>query len=185
MGETTARRRFLYGASILMGHAAFPEVMAAFQAGGATRPAEGPAGPRGLLNPSEMRTLTALVDVILPATDSPAASAARTHEFVDLALAACASPTVQATLRAGLADLTARGFDALGAERQAELLAERARKDMALPYDESFFKILKDYTLTGYFNSEIGATQALAYEKIPGGYEGDVPLRPGQKAWAL
>jgi glucoside 3-dehydrogenase (cytochrome c) hitch-hiker subunit len=56
---------------------------------------------------------------------------------------------------------------------------------MALPYDQSFFKILKDYTLTGYFLSEIGVTRALAYEKIPGGFQGDLPLQPGQKAWAI
>ena len=56
---------------------------------------------------------------------------------------------------------------------------------MPLPYEQSFFKILKDYTLTGYFMSEVGATQALAYEKVPGGYWGDLPLAPNQKAWAL
>ena len=64
-------------------------------------------------------------------------------------------------------------------------LKARAAQDVALPYDQSFFKILKDYTMTGYFLSEIGATQALAYEKIPGGFQGDLPLRPDQKAWAI
>jgi hypothetical protein len=185
MGEITERRRFLYGASVLMGHAAFPRVLAAFQGGGGRPFTPALARPRGLLSEPEMRTLTALVDVILPATDSPAASAAETHEFIDLALAACASATAQATLRKGLADLAARGFLAMAPEKRAELLAERARSDMPLPYDQSFFKILKDYTLTGYFHSEKGATQALAYDKVPGGYEGDLPLRPGQKAWAL
>ena len=56
---------------------------------------------------------------------------------------------------------------------------------MDLPYDESFFRILKDYTLTGYFLSEVGATQALAYERVPGGFKGDVPLAANQKAWAI
>jgi hypothetical protein len=56
---------------------------------------------------------------------------------------------------------------------------------MALDYDVSFFKLVKDYTMTGYFLSEIGATQALAYEQVPGGYWGDLPLQPGQKAWAI
>jgi len=56
---------------------------------------------------------------------------------------------------------------------------------MAAEYDGSFFKILKDYTLTGYFLSEVGATQALAYERVPGGFWGDLPLKPGQKAWAI
>jgi hypothetical protein len=39
--------------------------------------------------------------------------------------------------------------------------------------------------MTGYFLSETGATQALAYLRIPGGFQGDIPLAPGQKAWAI
>jgi hypothetical protein len=66
-----------------------------------------------------------------------------------------------------------------------ELLKARAAADMELPYDQSFFKILKDYTLTGYFLSETGATQALAYERVPGGFQGDIPLKADQKAWAI
>jgi hypothetical protein len=66
-----------------------------------------------------------------------------------------------------------------------ESLKARAAADIELPYDQSFFKILKDYTLTGYFLSETGATQALAYERVPGGFQGDIPLKADQKAWAI
>ncbi|HAK76772.1 MAG TPA: twin-arginine translocation pathway signal, partial [Runella sp.] len=44
---------------------------------------------------------------------------------------------------------------------------------------------MKELTVTGYFTSEIGATKALEYLPIPGRFEGCVPLKPGQKAWAL
>lgn len=132
-----------------------------------------------------MDRVTILVDLILPATDSPSASAARTHEFIDAAMNACATSKQQSTFRAGLAALAAEGFDKASAEERIALLQQRATKDVALPYDESFFKILKDYTLTGYFHSEIGATQALAYERVPGGYQGDIALAAEQKAWAI
>jgi hypothetical protein len=46
-----------------------------------------------------MATLRALVDVILPATDSPAASAADTHYFIDLAIPACAVSAAQKIVR--------------------------------------------------------------------------------------
>jgi hypothetical protein len=170
----TDRRAFLRGASVLMGHAALGQVMTAF----AAAPAKA-----SFFTESEMRTLTALVDVILPKTDSPAASAAGTHMFIDLAMAACATPAAQKTFRAGLKDLA--GFSTWSSVKQVETLKARAAKDLPLPYDESFFRILKDYTLTGYFLSEIGATQALAYDKIPGGFQGDLPLQPNQKAWTL
>jgi hypothetical protein len=170
----TDRRAFLRGASVLMGHAALGQVITAFA-----------ASPRkaSYFNESEMSTLRALVDVILPATDSPAASAAGTHYFIDLAIPACATPAAQKTFRAGLASFA--GFDALGSDAQVSALKARAQQDVPLPYDASFFRILKDYTLTGYFLSEIGATQALAYERVPGGFQGDLPLKPDQKAWAI
>jgi hypothetical protein len=172
----TDRRTFLRGASVLVGHAALGQVMTAFAA--APRKAT-------FFTADEMDTLTALVDVILPATDSPAASAADTQLFIDLAIPACASPVAQKTFRMGLAAFAQKGFARAGASMQVILLKERAAADIELPYDESFFKILKDYTLTGYFLSEVGATQALAYERVPGGFQGDVPLSANQKAWAI
>ncbi len=48
-----------------------------------------------------------------------------------------------------------------------------------------FFKLMKELTLLGYFTSEIGCIQALAYVEVPGKYEGCVKMTPGQKAWAL
>ncbi len=48
-----------------------------------------------------------------------------------------------------------------------------------------FFKLMKELTLLGYFTSEIGCKQALAYVEVPGKYEGCVKMTPGQKAWAL
>jgi hypothetical protein len=172
----TDRRSFLRGASVLMGHAAFGQVMTAFAA--APRQAT-------FFSDAEMKTLRALVDAILPATDSPAASAADTHYFIDLAIPACASPDAQKTFREGLSSLEKSGFEHLTPDRQAALLKPRAAADMEFEYDRSFFKILKDYTLTGYFLSETGATQALAYERVPGGFQGDIPLAPHQKAWAI
>ena len=170
----TDRRTFLRGASVLMGHAALGQVLTAFA-----------ASPRKAtwFNDAEMRALRALVDVILPATDSPAASAADTHYFIDLAVPACASPAAQKTFRAGLAEFA--GYEKLAPAGQVEKLKARAAADMEPEYDASFFKLLKDYTLTGYFLSDVGATQALAYERVPGGFWGDLPLKPGQKAWAI
>jgi hypothetical protein len=170
------RRAFLRGASVLMGHAAFGQVMTAFAA--APRQATS-------FSDAEMQTLKALVDVILPATDSPAASTADTHYFIDLAIPACATPDAQKAFRAGLGSLMQANFERLPPDKQVALLKARAAADLALAYDQSFFKILKDYTLTGYFLSEVGATQALAYERVPGGYQGDLPLAANQKAWAI
>ena len=51
--------------------------------------------------------------------------------------------------------------------------------------DKPFFQRMKELTVTGYFTSEIGATKALEYLPIPGKFQGCIPLKPNQKAWAL
>jgi Gluconate 2-dehydrogenase subunit 3 len=48
-----------------------------------------------------------------------------------------------------------------------------------------FWRLMKELTLFGYFTSEPGATKALEYVPIPGRYDGCVPLKKGQKAFAL
>jgi len=65
-------------------------------------------------------------------------------------------------------------------EQAGKPMAAKEKKE-ATPY---FFAIARDLTLLGYFTSEIGATQACAYLDIPGHYDGNVPLKPGQKIWA-
>ncbi|MFN9666692.1 MAG: gluconate 2-dehydrogenase subunit 3 family protein, partial [Bacteroidota bacterium] len=47
-----------------------------------------------------------------------------------------------------------------------------------------YFRMMKELTLWGYFTSEIGATQALRYVAVPGKYEGCIPYKKGDKAWA-
>jgi hypothetical protein len=171
----TDRRTFLRGASVLLSSTSLGSVMQAFAAG--------PRQPT-FFSAAAMDRLRALVDVILPATDSPAASTADTHYFIDLAIPACATAAAQKSFREGLAAMGA-DYAKLAPAAQVSRLKARVEKDMALDYEQSFFKILKDYTLVGYFLSEIGATQALAYIGVPGGYQGDLPLAPNQKAWAI
>jgi len=47
-----------------------------------------------------------------------------------------------------------------------------------------YFRMIKELTLLGYFTSEIGQTQALRFNMVPGRYEGCVPYKKGDKAWA-
>jgi len=47
-----------------------------------------------------------------------------------------------------------------------------------------YFRMVKELTLLGYFTSEIGATKALRYVAVPGRFDGCVPYKKGDKAWA-
>jgi len=48
-----------------------------------------------------------------------------------------------------------------------------------------YFRMMKELTLLGYFTSEVGATKALRYMETPGRYDGCMPYKKGDKAWAL
>jgi len=47
-----------------------------------------------------------------------------------------------------------------------------------------YFFMMKQLTMLGYFTSKAGMTQALRYEPVPGRYDGCVPYKKGDKAWA-
>lgn len=47
-----------------------------------------------------------------------------------------------------------------------------------------YFFMMKQLTMLGYFTSKPGMTQALRYEPVPGRYDGCIPYKKGDKAWA-
>jgi hypothetical protein len=47
-----------------------------------------------------------------------------------------------------------------------------------------YFQMMKELTLLGYFTSEIGCTKARRYVERPGSYNGDLPYKKGDKAFA-
>ena len=136
---------------------------------------------------AEQRTLLAeAADTILPATDTPGAKAAGVEQFIVRMLRDCYRLEDQEKFYAGLARLDAdsqarhgKSFTALDAPTRNEVMRQTAKDNKA------FFLLLKELTVAGYFTSEIGATKALEYLPIPGRFQGDLPLKPEQKAWAI
>jgi hypothetical protein len=47
-----------------------------------------------------------------------------------------------------------------------------------------YFTMMKQLTMLGFFTSKQGMTQAMRYEPVPGRYDGCVPYKKGDKAWA-
>ncbi|GAB2833734.1 gluconate 2-dehydrogenase subunit 3 family protein [Ferruginibacter profundus] len=65
---------------------------------------------------------------------------------------------------------------------------EKARKDMDPNFVSApshYYSMMKQLTLWGYFSSEIGSKQALRFLPIPGHYDGALPYKKGDKAWAI
>jgi len=146
-----------------------------------------------LLNTDQLALVRELGEIIIPTTDTPGAIAAGVHDFINHFVVYCASTEEQQALLAGLKriDTSAQSrfnkpFLSASKTQQIELLTKMEQAaDGFTADDRQFFKKLKALVTFGYYTSEIGATQELAYLAIPGGYKGNFKFKEIGKAWAL
>lgn len=174
------RRQSIERITLMLGGALSPQLTAGLM-GQVTNP-----GGSVPVDEAKTRLLAELADVIIPDTDTPGAKAAGAEQFIIRVMRDCHVLADQETFYAGLSQLDAdsrkshgRGFVELDAAQKAGMVRETIKTNRA------FFNRMRELTVAGYFTSEIGATRALEYLPIPGQFLGDVPMKPGQKAWAM
>lgn len=143
-------------------------------------------GPSVVVTAEQETLLAEVADVIIPTTSTPGAKAAGVEKFIVRVMRDCYPKSDQDSFYAGLAKLDAnskskfdKGFMALDGTQKNEMVKQ------IMTDDKPFFLRMKELTTTGYFTSEIGATKALEYLPVPGQFNGCMPMKPGQKAWAL
>lgn len=134
----------------------------------------------------EKALLAEVADILIPTTDTPGAKAAGVEEFIIRVMRDCYRWDEQKKFYDGLAKLDAesktahgKGFSALSVDEKNGMIKQTTESNKA------FFRVMRELTVVGYFTSEIGATKALEYLPIPGHFQGEVPMTPGQKAWAI
>ena len=181
------RREALKKVALLLGGISIaPELLAKALANGSATLAKFPA--------DRMALLAEMADTILPDTDTPGAKAAKVHEFIAVVVQDCFPPEAREDFWKQLEATeehckTSQGTGFLQcspAQRNAfftELQTAAKRESENRPDSQPFFHTLKGLTLGGYFSSEIGATQALAFDPIPGGWIPDMIIDSNTKAW--
>jgi hypothetical protein len=141
--------------------------------------------------------LDEIADTILPATSTPGAKAAKVGSFMVLMVNDCYDASEQQVFIKGMQtinDLSAKkysdSFVKLTPQQRHALLVEldeEQKQYMKNKKDDQpshYFRMMKELTLLGYFTSEIGCTQAKRYVAVPGRFEGCIPYKKGDKAWA-
>lgn len=136
-------------------------------------------------------------ETILPATATPGAKAANVGQFMTVMVADCYEEKDQKVFREGLDklnDFSKKKFDnnfmKLTPEKRHALLVEldKEQKEFMKTKKEGepahYFRMMKELTLLGYFTSEIGTKQARRHTPVPGRYEGCIPYKKGDKAFA-
>ncbi len=145
-----------------------------------SRPSLAPHGP---FNPHEFATVSAVSDLIIPDTDTPGAKAAKVPEFIGVIVGEWYNDDERSTFLAGLGEVDARSrrangknfVDATTAEQISVLTGlDRELQEMKSEKQatgDNFYQRIKGLTIYGYYTSEIGMTQELHYQVIPGRYD--------------
>lgn len=164
------------------------------------------------LSPAQNDLVVSMIDLIIPATETPGAKGARVNEFIDVILTEWATPEERQHFLTGLAGvdhesnaLFGKNFVDCAAPQQTSLLQTmdqaamaKSARDMDLGHLEprnpvhrrdrdrqlkgNFFKVFKRITLHGYYTSEIGFAQELKLRIIPGSQHGCTDIPADQKA---
>lgn len=157
------------------------------------------------LTPHQNAIVVAMIDLIIPATDTPGAKAARVNEFMDVILTDWATAEESARFLAGLDDVETQANSLFGksfletspAQQSGMLQAlddsvawlHGPPRDPAVSSDRDFsqlrgefFRSFKLMTIHGYYTSEIGQTQELKREIIPGAFHWCAPVTSAKDA---
>ena len=133
-----------------------------------------------------------MADRILPRTDTPGAIDAGVHTFIDRMMAdfypkekkLAFQTAIKKVDEAAKTDF-GKKFTALSGEEKDELLKKYDEAAYAKTTGKAhFFKTMKELTILGFCTSEVGATEFLEYDPVPGDYKGCIPYSDVGKAWA-
>lgn len=138
----------------------------------------------------QLQQVKALADTIIPKTNTPSASEVGVPQYIDLLLRDVFEPDAVREFMEGLATLneacqaqSGKAFTALSEEQRHDFLLAIEKDVYSVDTDRemSFYISFKKLCVSIYFTTEQGIKQNLVYNPIPGGYQGDVPLDPGDR----
>jgi gluconate 2-dehydrogenase gamma chain len=177
------RRALVLGAVFLLGGAA---ALTRFTRKSATKTgAEGPA-----LSGDQFMLLEQVTETMIPGTDTPGAIGVGVPLFVRDMLTDWASGDTRIEIIAVLESVERQAWAQFGAaflELSAErrLAVLRRYDEDALGRQDPAYTKFKYLVLVGYYQSEIGATQELRYELVPGAWRSCLPLAEVGRAAAV
>jgi len=175
--------------------AAMPLMASAFCAQGATLERVNSSAAFVLPKPTR-RVVGVIADLIIPQTDTAAASGAGVIEFIELMLGEWFSPDERAEFLEGLGSLDrlsreqcGAGFLSAGVDNQTKLLIllenQALQADSGSLDPKSLIARIKLLVVTGYYTSEVGASVELDNTMIFQSYEGCVTIGPNDRAQSM
>lgn len=151
-----------------------------------------------LFSNDQVLLLDEVGETIIPQTTTPGAKDVQIGKFMAFMVKECYDDKNQGIFIEGITKLN----DACKKKNNADFMACTPAQRTALlneldaeqkAYTKTkkkedpnhYFRMMKELTMLGYFTSEQGATKALRYVPVPGRYDGNLPYKKGDKAWAI
>jgi hypothetical protein len=189
-----SKRQFLRGLTALMGTAAVSQFISgdALSVAFSYQPTNNNTVVAGkLFSLKQMKVLHDICAVVLPKTDTPSAAELDVHGFLDHQLSVCfdkeqqqqAVDIVEKVNSQSNGHFSKEFIELSGTKQSNMLVALEAEKLGFTAQDKQAFKSLKSLLVFGFFTTEIGATQALNYQAVPGGFKGSVAYSSLKKSW--
>lgn len=153
-------------------------------------PVEGEVWQPDFLSVDQGEIVTRIADILIPATDTAGAVEVLVPQFVDRVANTLLSKEEQGFAQKGFQALaeacqTATGKSFLKCSEAEQLAFLQAQEKIAIESETpTLFGALKEMIYQGYFNSEVGATEVLKYDPVPGNYDGCVPFSEINGTWA-
>ena len=166
-----------------------------------------------LFSAKDLQLLDEIAETILPRTKTPGAKDAGCGAQIAIQVTDCYSKEEQGWFISGIKQLQQRcqqkyQRDFLGLSPDERLQVFQALDAEARLYNGQlagndstnmtatkpglqqktnqphYFTLLKQLTIFVFFTSKVGATEVLRYSAVPGGYNGALPYKIGDRAWA-
>jgi gluconate 2-dehydrogenase gamma chain len=171
------RRGLLASAALMLGG----EVVMPLARALASDAMPGFSASQAQFTPDQRALVSAISDRIIPATDTPGATAAGVPAFMEMMLADWYAPGDRDDFMNGLGMVEGyarvqyeKAFAALDPEQQDQILT-LAMQGRIQELGGEFFQHCRQLVVLGYYTSEIGCKQERVYVPVPGHYDGKYP----------
>lgn len=156
-----------------------------------------------LLNdlPKKKDLIAELAETIIPRTNTPGAKDAKAEDYIIKMITENTDAKMQRSFLAGInavenyaADEYGKPFSSCTSTQKSAVvkhfedkatysinILNKVNKKL---FGAPFFYQLRDLTVEGYCTSMVGATQGMAYDYVPVGFQACIPLQKNQLAWA-
>ncbi|WP_035332842.1 gluconate 2-dehydrogenase subunit 3 family protein [Dyadobacter crusticola] len=132
----------------------------------------------------QSKTLAAIVETIIPKTDTPGAGELGVADFAQKMVKDCYDSKTQTSFASGISKLDEESVQKFGksfaeaSKDQRLQLVQSLEKSQDFD-DRGFFSLLKNLTIQGYMTSEYVMTNITHYEMVPARFHGCVPVVKG------